>query len=271
MPYAKHFPELMNDNDIMLGDGFLFIGTAGDVFDDEALESAGCLEGTATFKPIMEVAELKAGSPRGLIKTEPVEVGCELTITLMEINLKRLRKAMGYGTLATAVAATQTVTDEDVTLNGLYYHHMQGYNVKASPAVVVESTDSTPVPYTENVDYKINYTNGLIRRLADSTITDGDTVHVTYSWDQPAVETLSIGCETSIDVYPIKFIVPKPDGKRWYFRMWRGVPTSTSQLDFSSGDYTKWQVTYKAEIDRTQEPEEAYYRLTNEIGTYYAV
>ena len=46
--------------------------------------------------------------------------------------------------------------------------------------VVKNNTGATT--YSATIDYEINYTTGVIKRRAGSTIADGATVYCTYSW-----------------------------------------------------------------------------------------
>jgi hypothetical protein len=71
------------------------------------------------------------------------------------------------------------VSSASVTLTGTTESSLTAYIVSGS--VVVKNTSGT-VTYSETVDYTVNYTTGKIKRTATSTITSGQTVKVTYNY-----------------------------------------------------------------------------------------
>jgi hypothetical protein len=270
MAKTRHYPVIDNDDDVHIGDGALFLGPAKTTYSDTALESAGAITGSASFKPAFEYADLVSGSPQVLVKKEPKTLGATLTVTFIEFNMLKLNKFFGMGTRDTAVADTTTeVEDELVTLYGEYFTHLQGYDIASSPAVAVESTDATPVSYTEDDDYEIDYDNGLIRRLPDGLISDGDTISISYTWSRPAYETLSFGSEMTLNWYPLKFVVPKADGRRIVIKFWRAYPSDPGEIPFTAEDFTKFSVTFQASFDRTKPADEAMFLIENEQRVIY--
>ncbi len=86
------------------------------------------------------------------------------------------------GTQATTVA----VTDESVSgeAEETWYNYQLAHgNVVEDPAPVVKSEDGNTT-YTENADYIVDYTNGMIttNECGSTTLTGGATIKVSYSY-----------------------------------------------------------------------------------------
>jgi hypothetical protein len=72
---------------------------------------------------------------------------------------------------------------EDITLTGTGPHNLRYNNLPTAGSFVVTTNTLGEVPeeaYAETTDYTINRTNGTISRVGGGTITDGQTVKVTY-------------------------------------------------------------------------------------------
>lgn len=255
MAFSKNYPALVKDENVNIGNGWLFLGPANTAYDDDLLQNAGCLTGSAELTPVKTTATLLAGSPQMPIREEITELGFTLKVTLVELSVRTLQKYLGYGTRTAHVTSTPTVTDETITLydNG-FYVPLQGLDITTA-SVTVESTDATPVEYTETTDYVVDYTNGLIKSTGVG-ISNGETVHVTYTWSRPAYEKISIGSEPVLNWYALKFVVPHNDGTRSAFKMWKAVPSELPSIPFQPDDFTKFDVTFKAQADRTKTPDQ---------------
>lgn len=266
---TKNFPVVTNDNDLMIGDGYLFLGAHDADFSDQTLELAGCLNGTTTVTTQIEKARLEAGSPQMLIRVEPQRINLEIQVTLIEINMKRLQKVYGFGDLATAQADTVTVAGETVPLAGKYWTRLAGYAITGTP--VVRSAETYATVYTAGTDYQIDTTNGLIRRIPTGSIPNFSEVAVYYTWSRPARETLNLGTSATVGRYPLKFVVPMPDGRRWSLRIWKATPNDSGSLNFQPDQFTQNSISFTALADRTQSPEALLGTLEKEMEAYYTV
>ncbi len=266
---TKNFPVVTNDNDLLLGDGYIFLGERSGTFDETELEMGGCLNGTATYTVSSEKVELSAGSPEMLIRVEPKSIRIELQVNYIEHSLKYFDYRYGMGVLSTSNGVITTVTGEEVELYGSYWHRLQGYNLFASPAPTVESVDGYPVIYQTPRDYMIHSLCGLIKRISTGTIANYAEVAVSYQWNKPTTETISLGSHATLGQFPIKFVVPMPDQRRMTARLWKAVPIESGSMNFESGNWTENQVTYVAVADRTQNPEALLGTIEKEIEVYY--
>lgn len=84
-----------------------------------------------------------------------------------------------------AVAITKT-EKEEVILSGTDPSPLKHGNIESGSELVTDETETTV--YVRDTDYSINYTNGLIARIATGGIPDGAKVIVTYRYNIPASE-----------------------------------------------------------------------------------
>lgn len=261
MSIAKNYPVITNDDDVHIGDGYMFLGDANTDYDETAIYSVGCIRGTSTFTPIIETAQLKAGSPRALTIVEPQEVGCSLKVTFVELNAVRLSKIFGMGTVTDKATSTPSVTDEQVYLYNNYFMRLIGSNISDAPAPTVTDGEASPTEYTEGVDYEIDYDNGLIRRILTGSIADGQKVYVSYTYSRKAYKELKMGVETSINTYPLLYVVPMKNQGRIKIKIWKAVPTEFGELPFQSDEFSQIDVTFSALADRTKSPDNMFYNI----------
>jgi hypothetical protein len=86
---------------------------------------------------------------------------------------------------------TGTVSDaENVTADLGNYSDLGGYDL-VDGTVVVESTDGTTT-YSEGSDYEVALENGSIKPLSSGTITDGETLNVTYDYNATDSSTTTV-------------------------------------------------------------------------------
>jgi hypothetical protein len=69
---------------------------------------------------------------------------------------------------------------ENVTADLGNYSDLGGYDL-VDGTVVVESSDG-PATYSEGSDYEVALENGSIKALSSGTISDGETLNVTYDY-----------------------------------------------------------------------------------------
>ncbi len=98
-------------------------------------------------------------------------------------NFDRVSLAMALmGDDADLTAAAGTVTAEDVVAKLDVYVPLAQRYITAASVVVTEAVVSTPpLTFAENVDYRINYTLGMIEAITGGKVTADKALHVAYS------------------------------------------------------------------------------------------
>jgi hypothetical protein len=86
---------------------------------------------------------------------------------------------------ATDATGTQSVTNESVTADVGNFTELDGWNVNSGETVYwYNSSSGSNETVSSGTDYELDYDNGRIKALASSsTISDGDTLYVTYTYD----------------------------------------------------------------------------------------
>lgn len=75
---------------------------------------------------------------------------------------------------------TQAVTNESVTAEVGTYVDLENNDLVSSSVTVYNSTDAE---MTEGTDYEVAYDNGSIKALSGGSITDGNTITVSYDYE----------------------------------------------------------------------------------------
>lgn len=75
---------------------------------------------------------------------------------------------------------TQAVTNESVTAEVGTYVDLENNDLVSSSVTVYNSTDAE---MTEGTDYEVAYDNGSVKALSGGSITDGNTITVSYDYE----------------------------------------------------------------------------------------
>jgi len=101
-------------------------------------------------------------------------VGIVLAVTIGIVVLQPI-----VGVVADNTGNVQVVNETIVANHGEYVD-LGGYDVDDSETV--QSYEATPTVYSEGSDYEIALDNGSVKALSSGTITDGEKLNVTYSY-----------------------------------------------------------------------------------------
>lgn len=163
---------------------------------------------------------------RKIDKSVILQVTSSISFALEDINFNNLAKffsgeASSYTNPAIAgVTDERFVNDGDVAINTWYILRTAAGNpifgITATNAIIVESTNVTPIALTEGVDYTLNATEGQIF-LNDTTavgniITAGDGLQVTLTADGSAttVDQVTVLSETELNL-ALRFVLEDAD------------------------------------------------------------
>jgi len=74
----------------------------------------------------------------------------------------------------------QSVSGENVTADHGNWSSLSGWDVQSGTVVVEDQSGTTT--YSEGSDYEINLTEGELKALSSGTISDGETLNVSYDY-----------------------------------------------------------------------------------------
>lgn len=90
-----------------------------------------------------------------------------------------------FNAAVTENTGAQTVTNESVTASVGESVELDGYNIQSNSETVYwfNSSDGDYEEVTSGTDYEMNYSEGAIYTLSGGSISDGDDLKVTYTYD----------------------------------------------------------------------------------------
>jgi len=255
------------------GNGVLFIGPVGGVNpnswpDYSNLQEVGSLEGDAEVTTDRGYLNIMDGQPQVLVRKDSTAESARINCVLKERRLEQSARALGFDTskVTYTAASTVTINDERKRLFGTAWAHLMGRTLTAA-SVVVTSATTTPVTYTEGVsaDYVVDYTAGMIRRTANSTIDDGETVRVAYTWSRPGQRMLKFGSSITVKECSLVFIYAEPEGgNRVIYIFPRAIPSEALQESFRSGNLNTRNLSFDAVFEPTTPEGEGLYWVIHE-------
>lgn len=197
----------------------------------------------------------------GLLNEVMVKREATLDLTLHEYTKENLALAlMGAGT--TFTQSSSTVTDESMTTSVVKGHSYQtaGRNISG---VTVKKSPSTALVL--GTDYDIaDATTGLIHiKESGVTLTDGDTVLVTYTKAAiTGLERVQGGTAAQI-LGKLLFTGDPAAGPSMDVEVWRVSLNPSGVLGFiTGGDFGSFDLSGNILADKTNHPTEPYFRTT---------
>lgn len=107
-----------------------------------------------------------------------ISQGTSCTIVTPEASDRDIVAAQFLGSAEDVDDAAGSVTDETVTLHGTRWAKLPHVNI--DPDTPATGDDGDTATYEEDTDFEINHRLGLVRRIEDGDIADGDEVFLDY-------------------------------------------------------------------------------------------
>jgi len=140
------------------------------------------------------------------------------------------------GTVTNDSAANTAVTDEAVTLTGVYWVPLlYWYNFDQDCVVTVTNT-AKDTTYTINSDYYLDRRNGHVKRISTGLIGSGDSVYVNYYYDKKDGYRFNMMTDTTLATVKARLIKPLTDGKNWRYLHDVACFTAEGEINLSPGD-----------------------------------
>jgi hypothetical protein len=114
--------------------------------------------------------------------------------------------------------------------------------------------------FTVNVDYKIYARVGRIMPLYTGAIYEGEQLSIQFNYasiNQPSIRM----SQRDVKGY-LRFVPNNDQGPQWMVEMWRVNLKCDSGLGFITEDWGKMDVTFEADDDKANHPDEPYGRVT---------
>jgi hypothetical protein len=234
----------------------------GDVFINNIF--VGTLKGKVTFHDKTTYAEQVPGNLLAPVKAERIKQEVTLEAEVCDFKIAQLRRAIGINEAVDATAVSIRKKQQiklSTTVNVTTTETMVAATLKVS------KMDRSTV-YLSGTDYSATSTT-LARKNAGA-ITAGQTVLVEYNFSDSGSKSILVGGEQlTPNTFELDFVHDLSDGKIVQITLWKCY----SSMDFSwvfnekqSGNFSTYNVTFKALIDLTKKEGQNLYRITEEDG-----
>lgn len=191
-----------NEDAIRNGSGLVEIGASFGALTDLGLVNKFDFEESYAVVPHM-------ASNGGEYSRERKDWKGKITFNVIEIDFDNLEKMdTGFYVVSEVAAAPTGVTNENVTLTGVYSQRLANKNAAGTVVTSITVTNASGTPYTLNSDYTVSvdgsgYTQ--IARTASSTITTGATVKANYSYTPATSKTLTVKATKTMTPFVLRF------------------------------------------------------------------
>jgi len=229
-----------------------FLG-AGDLYIARYNPAIGAFEDfdgpfESTQFQIQPNSELKEMSSRGrdtygqVIESVPLPQPSDFSVTLAEVNRDSLALAL-FGTASIVNQGAGTMAAVPVTLSIGKWVEIGHQNVVAAGLVVGENTMVDPDVYVLGVDYEVNYRLGMIRALTTGSLTHGQIVKVSGTYNAITGTAISGATQTQLRA---KF---RLDGVNFADQLpvivdvWEAILTPESAFDFLQSEFAEIALT----------------------------
>jgi len=226
----------------------------------------GNLKGKVIFHDKISYAEQFPGNLLSPVKAERIKQEVTLEAEVCDFKLSQLRRAIGINealsTTAIAIRRKEQLAVGTTTLNITTAETMVAASVKVS------KLDRSTV-YVSGTDYSATPTT--FARKSGGALTSGQVVLIEYDFSDSGSKSLLVGGEqTTPNTFELDFVHELSDGKRIQITMYKAYSMTDFSWAFnekSSGNFTTYNVTFKALIDLTKKEGQNLYRITEEDGS----
>ena len=210
----------------------------------------GQLKGNVNLHIQEKYAYARPGNMIADVKADRIMEDMTLTAEVCELKFSQLRTAIGINQAETASASTTSIRKrQQITLVSTTAVTTAATIIAGTLKVLKLDRSTT---YVSGTDYTA--TSTLITRKG-SSITSGQNVFIEYN-AQPASRSVQVGGElTTPNTFDLLFTHELQDGKTVQVEMYKVMVNTDFQIAFherSSGNYTTYNITFKALVDETR-------------------
>lgn len=203
---------------IASGIGILMIGPAHENLESTYpnltnFQEVGAIEGDVELVIGREYLRIFDGQPQILLQTECVQESARISCQLRELRLQQVAQILGFSSSKPSFVSGGTLKSGIREYKALFDDSWARLMQRNVTVTQVKSISSTPVYYTKDVDYKVDETEGAIRRIPGGQIADGQVVEVVYDFTTTDSRILKFGGDTQVTPSGLVFIHQRPQDK----------------------------------------------------------
>lgn len=240
----------------------------GDVYINNIL--VGQLKGKVTFHDKTTYAEQHPGNLISPLKADRIKQEVTLEAEICDFKLSQLRRAIGFNE-ALDTTASIPIHEKAVITLGTTTLAVTVPETMVAGTLKVSKMDRSTV-YVSGTDYTVptGGSQNTIKRKA-GTIASGQVVIAEYDFNDAGSKSIIVGGEqTAPNTFELDFVHTLSDGKLLQITMFKAYSMTDFSWAFnerSSGNYSTYNVTFKALVDLTKKEGQNLYRITEEDGS----
>lgn len=169
---------------------------------------------------------------------------------------------LGAGSVEDVSPDTGVDVTETKTLTGVAFETLKAsYKTNPDLSVTVQSTDVTPVSYTEDDDYILGEKEGCwaIRRVSTGDIPNRGQVEVTYNYDIAGYRKFTFGGDSTSKTYYMEHIKKTDDGDLKITKMFKVAPPGKDEMNNMSESFGNSSVSFPLQADSSKPAGEQLY------------
>lgn len=236
----------------------------GDLYLDGVF--VGNLKGKVEFELKREYAAQRAGNNIADQKVEVTSEEASVKADVCELKLSQLRRALGVNANVDSTTA-KTITKRQVVTMAAGTPVVPGETIVVSAAhpLKVMSLDRKTT-YVSGVDYKVS--GGGLELVSGGTIADGQSVAIEYGFSDAGANSLAVGGETAaVPTFRMDYVIRDETQKAWQLTFFKAYADTDFKMAFSdreSGDFTTYNVSFRALVDTTRPEGSNLYEIVQE-------
>lgn len=239
-----------------LGEGDLYINNIW----------VGSLKGKVIFHDKVTYAEQFPGNLLSPVKAERIKQEVTMEAEVCDFKIAQLRRAIGVNEAVDTTTAVQIRKKEQLKLSGTA--NIATAKTMVAASLKVSKMDRSTA-YLSGTDYSA--TSTTIARKSGGTITAAQIVMVEYDFSDSAPASQLVGGEqTTPNTFELDFVHDLSDGKILQITIFKAFSMTDFSWLFSeksSGNFSTYNVTFKALVDLTKKEGQNLYRITEETGS----
>ena len=233
-------------NNLNLGSGEVHFARR---LDDGTLDGYRYLQDTESLTTTTETETLeKMTSDDGTRqKEEDVKISEEQTATLMGHDSRIENLGLYFSGAPDEVTQdADAISDEELTISGVGRSYRLGVDISPrgvrniSNVAVTENEEVDPVVYVEGEDYEVDARYGMIYVAEDGAIEEGETLLVSYDYDDVTFKRLDVGMRDEIEGAMI-FKPNNAKGEDYSYEFPNVRIRPGAEVDLQSLNQTEWQ------------------------------
>lgn len=230
----------------------------------------GQLKGKVIFHDKTQYAEQHPGNLISAVKAERIKQEVSLEVECCDFKLSQLRRAIGINE-AVDTTASLTLRKKQILALGTTTLAVTTAETMTGGTLKVSKMDRSTV-YVSGTDYTVptGGSQNTIKRKAGA-ITSGQVIMVEYDFTDAGSKSIIVGGEqTTPNTFELDFVHELSDGKLLQITLFKCYSMTDFAWTFnekSSGNFSTYNVVFKALVDLTKKEGQNLYRITEEDGS----